>query len=58
MSDPDPELVLLQMAERRAHERFTRLSSPTSIMYDADVIKAAKDIWTEAARAVLAYKPK
>ena len=58
MSDADPQLVLLQMAERLAHERFLRLSALTGMPNNPEVIQAAKQIWNEAAAAVLAHKPK
>ena len=56
MSDADPELALLQMAERLAHERFLRLSA--SMPTHSEVIQAAKKIWDEAAAAVLAHSRK
>ena len=58
MSDADPQLALLQMAERLAHERFLRLSALTGMPNNPEVIQAAKQIWNEAAAAVLAHKPK
>ena len=58
MSDADPQLALLQMAERLAHERFLRLSAVTGMPTHSEVIQAAKQIWNEAAAAVMAHKPK
>ena len=58
MSDIDPQLALLQMAERLAHERFTRLSGPAGMPTHPEVIEAAKQIWKEAAAAVQAHKRK
>ena len=58
MSDADPQLALLQMAERLAHERFLRLSALTGMPNNPEVIQAAKQIWNEAAAAVSAHKPK
>jgi len=58
MSVADPQLALLQMAERLAHERFTRLSGAADMTNYPEVIAAAKQIWNEAAAAVLAHKRK
>ena len=58
MSDADPQLALLQMAERLTHERFLRLSAVTGMPNHPEVIQAAKQIWDEAAAAVMAQKRK
>ncbi|HTF45490.1 MAG TPA: hypothetical protein VK641_16410 [Terriglobales bacterium] len=58
MSVADPQLALLQMAERLAHERFIRLSATNGMPDHPEVVQAAKHIWNEAAAAVLAHKRK
>jgi hypothetical protein len=58
MSEADPQLALLQMAERLAHERYTRLSAASGMVTHPEIIEAAKQIWNEAAAAVLAYERK
>jgi hypothetical protein len=58
MQDNDPELRRLKEIERLARERFLRLSLPGSFGGDAEVIKAAEDIWREAAAAVRAHRDK
>jgi hypothetical protein len=54
-SMPDAELRRLEEIERVAHDRFARLSEPSGIS-DPATIKAAKEIWAEAASAVRLYK--
>ena len=56
MSDADPQMALLEMAERLAHERYLRLSASNGMPNQPEVIQAAKEIWNEAAAAVLAHK--
>lgn len=56
MSDADPQMALLEMAERLAHERYLRLSASNGMPNQPEVIQAAKKIWNEAAAAVLAHK--
>jgi hypothetical protein len=51
----DAELVRLEEIERAAHERFIRLSRPDGAS-DPEVMKAAKDLWAEAAAAVRLHK--
>jgi hypothetical protein len=51
----DPELRRLKEIERLARERFLRLSLPGTFGGDAEFIKAAEDLWREAAAAVRAY---
>jgi hypothetical protein len=46
------------MAERLAHERFLRLSQAAGMATHPDIVEAAKEIWSEAAAAVLAHKRK
>jgi hypothetical protein len=58
LSDADPQLVLLEMAEILAYERFVRLSQSASMATHPGVVEAAKQIWQEAAAAVLAHKRK
>jgi hypothetical protein len=58
MQDNDPELRRLKEIERLARERFLRLSLPGSFGGDAEVIKAAEDLWREAAAAVRAHRDK
>jgi hypothetical protein len=58
MSDADPQLALLQMAERLAHERFRRLSGAAGMTNHPEIIEAAKQIWKEAAAALRALQRK
>jgi hypothetical protein len=58
MSDADPQLELLQMAERLALERFIRLSATNGMPDHPEIVQTAKRIWGEAAASVLAYKRK
>jgi hypothetical protein len=58
MQDNDPELRRLKEIERLARERFLRLSLPGGFGGDAEVIKAAEDLWREAAAAVRAHRDK
>jgi hypothetical protein len=52
----DPELRRLKEIERLARDRFLRLGLPGTFGGDAEVIKAAEDLWTEAAAAVRAHR--
>ena len=52
----DRELMRLQEIERLKHARLVRLSGTFS--EHPEVIKAAKDLWAEAATAVSAYQGK
>jgi hypothetical protein len=54
----DPELRRLKEIERLARDRFLRLGLPGTFGGDAEVIKAAEDLWTEAAAAVRAHRVK
>jgi hypothetical protein len=54
----DPELRRLKEIERLARDRFLRLGLPGTFCGDAEVIKAAEDLWREAAAAVCAYRDK
>jgi hypothetical protein len=54
----DPELRRLKEIERLARDRFLRLGLPSTFGGDAEVIKAAEDLWTEAAAAVRAHRDK
>jgi hypothetical protein len=56
MTDVDPELLRLKEIERRAHERFLRLGESAGLSGYGSIIKAAEDIWIEAASAVRAYQ--
>jgi hypothetical protein len=47
----EPELLTLLIAERLAFERLQRLKG-----YPDDVVKAAEDLWREAAEAVRQYR--
>jgi hypothetical protein len=58
MLEDDPELRRLKEIERLARERFRRLSLPGTFGGDADVLKAAEDLWTEATKAVREYRSK
>jgi hypothetical protein len=52
MPSVEPELLTLLMAERLAFERLQRLRG-----YPDDVVKAADDLWREAAEAVRQLAP-
>jgi hypothetical protein len=52
----DLELRRLQQVKRLARERYLRLSAPGTFGGDAEVIKAAEDLWKDAIAAVRAYK--
>ena len=54
----DTELRRLKEIERLARDRFFRLSQPGTFGGDAEVIKAAEELCTEAAAAVAAYQAK
>lgn len=55
MTETDPELLRLQRIERLARDRFHRLSV---VAGDADIIKIAEDLWTEAKKALLECQKK
>jgi hypothetical protein len=54
----DDELRRLKEIERLARERYLRLSAPGTFGGDAEVIKAAEELWRDAAAAVRAYRDK
>ena len=58
MQEKDPELRRLKEIERLARDQLLRLSQPGTFGGDAHVIKAAEDLWREAAAAVRAHSDK
>jgi hypothetical protein len=56
MQEKDPELQRLEEIERLARDRLLRLSQPGTFGGDAHVIKAAEELWREAADALRARK--
>jgi hypothetical protein len=54
----DRALLRLMENERVMRERFLRLTRPGGLPEHPDVIKAAEDLWKEAAAAVRAYERK
>jgi hypothetical protein len=58
MLEDDPELLRLKEIERQARDRFLRLSLPGTFGWDAEVIKAAEDLWKKASVAVRAHRDK
>ena len=50
------ELLRLKETERLARERLERLAGPAGFSHRADVMKAAGDLWAEAAAALRAYQ--
>jgi hypothetical protein len=58
MLEDDPELRRLKEIERLARDRFLRLSLPGTFGGDAEVIKAAEDLWKKASVAVRARRDK
>ena len=56
MQEKDPELRRLKEIERLARDQLLRLSQPGTFGGDAHVIKAAEELWREAADALHAHK--
>jgi hypothetical protein len=56
MQEEDLELRRLKEIERRARERYLRLSAPGTFGGDAEVTKAAEELWRSAAAAVRAHR--
>jgi len=52
---PDAQLLILEEAERHALDLFMRLSDAAGMDVHSEAIQAAKDLWNEAAAAVLTY---
>jgi hypothetical protein len=52
---PGAQLLKLEEAERRALDLFMRLSEAAGMENHSEAMQAAKDLWSEAAAAVLTY---
>ena len=52
---PDAQLLNLEEAERHALDLFMRLSEAAGMDGQAEAMQGAKDLWNEAAAAVLTY---
>jgi hypothetical protein len=58
MQDTDAELLRLKDVERRAYERFLRLSKAGTFADHPEIASTAKILWEEATAAVLTYQRK
>jgi hypothetical protein len=56
MPEGDPELERLLAAERKACERYDRMSGPLLPLVDKETLKAARELCEEARRAVERYR--